>query len=177
VIVAAELTQDANDLQQLESMLKATITTLAHAGIQARPEVLLADSGYWSIANLTQIQSAPELYIPPAKHARQGKPRKDSKPSAYRSASRSASRSDPLRVAMRAKLASEDGKARSVEVATVPQDGGENRSREPSVALASDIWRRSPSAASGANGAALCGPSSTARHGCPGGDCGSRRER
>jgi transposase len=104
VIVAAELTQDANDLQQLDPMLKAATTTLAAAGIQERPDTLLADSGYWSIANLTQIPDAPELLIPPAKHARQGKPRKDGKPSA--------SKSDPLRAAMTAKLQSENGKAR-----------------------------------------------------------------
>ena len=42
--------------------------------------------------------------IPPARHGRQGKPRKDGKPSA--------SRSDGLRAAMQAKLASADGKAR-----------------------------------------------------------------
>jgi transposase len=103
VIVAAELTQDANDLQQLDPMLEATAATLAAAGIPGRPGKLLADSGYWSIANLTQIPEAPELLIPPARHGRQGKPRKDGKPSA--------SRSDGLRAAMTAKLASDDGKA------------------------------------------------------------------
>jgi transposase len=103
LVVAAELTRDANDLQQLEPMLQATAATLSAAGIAERPEALLADSGYWSIANLTEIPSAPDLYIPPARHARQGRPRKDGKPSA--------SKSDPLRGAMTAKLASEDGKA------------------------------------------------------------------
>jgi hypothetical protein len=103
VILAAELTQDANDLQQLDPMLKATVATLAAAGIQERPETLLADSGYWSIDNLTSIPDAPELLIPPAKHGRQGKLRKDGKPSA--------SRSDGLRAEMKAKLASEAGKA------------------------------------------------------------------
>jgi transposase len=104
VIVAAELTQQANDLQQLGLMLAATAATLAAAGIPERPGMLLADSGYWTIANLTEIPDAPELLIPPAKHGRQGKPRKDGQPSA--------SRSDGLRAAMTAKLASEDGKAR-----------------------------------------------------------------
>jgi hypothetical protein len=84
-------------------MLKATATTLAAAGIDDRPGTLLADSGYWSIANLTEIPDAPELLIPPAKHGRQGKLRKDGKPSA--------SKSDGLRAAMTAKLNSEDGKA------------------------------------------------------------------
>jgi transposase len=104
VIVAAELTQQANDFQQLRPMLNATAATLAAAGIAERPGTLAADSGYWSIANLTQIPDAPELLIPPPKHGRHGKPRKDGKPSA--------SRSDGLRAAMTARLQSQDGKAR-----------------------------------------------------------------
>jgi transposase len=103
IIVAAELTQDANDFQQLGPMLTAISGTLDAAGIQDRPGTLAADSGYWSIANLTEIPGAPELLIPPPKHGNHGKPRKDGKPSA--------SRSDGLRAAMKAKLASEDGKA------------------------------------------------------------------
>ena len=103
VIVAAELTQDANDFQQLQPMLNATAATLAAAGIAERPGRLAADSGYWSIVNLTQIPNAPELLIPPPKHGRHGKPRKDGKPSA--------SKSDELRAAMTTKLQSEDGKA------------------------------------------------------------------
>jgi transposase len=104
VIVAAELTQQANDLQQLGPMLAATTATLTAAGIPQRPGRLLADCGYWTIANLTQLPDAPELLIPPAKHGRQGKPRKDGKPSE--------SKSDGLRAAMTARLQSEDGKAR-----------------------------------------------------------------
>ena len=91
VIVAAELTQQANDLQQLDPMLAATTATLTAAGIPERPGRLLADSGYWTIANLSTIPDAPELLIPPARHGRQGKPRKDGKPSA--------SKSDGLRAA------------------------------------------------------------------------------
>jgi hypothetical protein len=121
VIVAAELTQDANDLQQLDPMLKATSTTVAAAGIQERPDTLLADSGYWSIADLTTIPDAPELYIPPGRHARQGKPSKDSKPSA--------SKSDGLRAAMNAKLTRENGKgplrqAEGVRRASLRRDQG-----------------------------------------------------
>jgi hypothetical protein len=104
VVVAAELTQDANDLQQLGPMLPPPAATLAAAGIPERPATLLADCGYWTIANLTQLPGAPELLIPPARHGRQGKPRKDGKPSE--------SRRDGLRAAMAAKLASEQGKAR-----------------------------------------------------------------
>jgi DDE family transposase/transposase-like protein DUF772 len=103
VIVAAELTQHTSDLQQLQPMLGAVNQTLDDAEIHDRPGTLLADCDYWSIANLTEIPDAPQLLIPPARHGRQGKPRKDGKPSA--------SRSDGLRAAMQAKLASADGKA------------------------------------------------------------------
>jgi Transposase DDE domain len=75
VIVAAELTCEANDVHQLKPMLQATATTLAAAGIGQRPKAALADSGYWSIDNLTTLPDAPELLIPPARHGRQGKPR------------------------------------------------------------------------------------------------------
>jgi transposase len=100
VVVAAELTQQANDLQQLAPMLAAIATTLAAAGIGDPVQQLAADSGYWSIANVSAIPNAPELLIPPARH---GKPRKDSQPSE--------SKSDSLRAAMLAKLSSEQGKA------------------------------------------------------------------
>lgn len=103
VVVAAELTQQANDLQQLAPMLAAMATTLAAAGISDPVQRLAADSGYWSIADVSAIPNAPELLIPPARHGRHGKPRKDAKPSE--------SKSDGLRAAMQAKLGSEQGKA------------------------------------------------------------------
>jgi len=76
---------------------------LATAGIDERPQMALADSWYRSIDNLTTIPNAPELLIPPARHGRQG--------SRARTASLSV-QSDGLRAAMKAKLASDDGKAR-----------------------------------------------------------------
>jgi transposase len=103
VVVAAELTQQAVDVQQLAPMLVAIRTTLTDAGIDPGLERLAADSGYWSIANASSIPAAPELLIPPARHGRHGKPRKDGRPSE--------SKSDALRAAMRAKLDDGPGKA------------------------------------------------------------------
>jgi hypothetical protein len=77
VVVAAELTQQANDVQQLAPMLAAIATTLAAAGIGDPVQQLAADSGYSSIANVSAIPDAPELLIPPARHGRHGKPRKE----------------------------------------------------------------------------------------------------
>jgi Transposase DDE domain len=84
-------------------MLAAICTTLTAAGISGSVQRLAADSGYWSIANVSAITDAPELLIPPARHGRHGKPRKDGKPTA--------SKSDSLRAAMLARLGSEQGKA------------------------------------------------------------------
>src|SRR6266508_2057488 len=103
IVVAAALTQQANDVQQLHPMLGAVEQTLAAAQINARPGTVLADSGYWSIANLTTIPDAPELLVWPAKTGRSGKPRNDGQPSE--------SKSEGLRAAMIAKLRSEKGKA------------------------------------------------------------------
>jgi Transposase DDE domain len=97
------MTSRGSNLQQLAPMLTAIRTTLTSAGIDARPQWLAADSGYWSIANVSAILEAPELLIPPARHGRHGKPRKDGQPSA--------SKSDSLRATMRAKLDSAQGKA------------------------------------------------------------------
>jgi hypothetical protein len=57
-------------------MLTAIHATLAAAGISDRVQRLAADSGYWSIANVSVIPDAPELLIPPARHGRHGKPRR-----------------------------------------------------------------------------------------------------
>jgi transposase len=48
VIVAASVTDEQNDLAQLHPMIEATATSLAEAGIDDRPDKLLADAGYCS---------------------------------------------------------------------------------------------------------------------------------
>jgi len=107
VVVAAELTQQANDVLQLAPMLSAIRTTLTGAGVGEPLQRLAADSGYWSIANVSTVVSAipdaPELLIPPARHGRHGKPRQDGRPSE--------SKSDGLRAVMRARLDAGPGKA------------------------------------------------------------------
>jgi len=104
VIVAAELTQASNDLEQLEPMLDALAATTKAAGIRRRkPRVLVADAGYWRAENVDgSIAGAPELFIPVAKHARRGKPRKDGLPSG--------SKTDHLVDAMNQKVATKRGK-------------------------------------------------------------------
>jgi len=61
VIVAAALTQEANDKQQLVPMLlKVEVTT------GSKPQQVTADSGYFSEANVTGARLAGiDLYVPP----------------------------------------------------------------------------------------------------------------
>ena len=52
IIVAVGVTQEANDVRQLEPMLQTMAHTLEAAGIEDRPKAGLADAGYWSEANI-----------------------------------------------------------------------------------------------------------------------------
>ncbi|MFH1560360.1 MAG: transposase [Chloroflexota bacterium] len=60
IIVAVGVTQEANDVQQLEPMLQTMERTLEAAGIEERPKAGLADAGYWSEANIGEC-SCPEM--------------------------------------------------------------------------------------------------------------------
>src|SRR4051812_12369382 len=55
VIVAAEVTDEHNDVHQLRPMIDATDASLAAAGIEERPGVLLADAGYASEENFAGL--------------------------------------------------------------------------------------------------------------------------
>jgi transposase len=75
IIVATGVTQQANDVQQLEQMLDTLEQTLEAAGIEDRPRAALADAGYWSEANVTSCTSpeGPELFIATTKDWKQRK--------------------------------------------------------------------------------------------------------
>ena len=64
-IVSAEVTQDENDVHQLEPMLAVLAVTLEAAGIVDRPQTLAADAGYWhdQLDVMELEQEGPELFI------------------------------------------------------------------------------------------------------------------
>ena len=64
-IVSAEITQDENDVHQLEPMLAALAATLEAAGIEDRPPALAADAGYWhdQLEVKELEQKGPALFI------------------------------------------------------------------------------------------------------------------
>ncbi len=74
IIVAAELTQEENDVHQLHPMLAKTKENLAAAGCQEEVQALDADAGYWSEANIRNADpDGPELLIATTKDWKQRK--------------------------------------------------------------------------------------------------------
>jgi hypothetical protein len=74
VILAAEVTVDAPDFGHLEPMLDTTLRHLERHGVTDRPEVLLADAGYWHKAQMQAIEDRGiEVLAPPDGNMREGK--------------------------------------------------------------------------------------------------------
>lgn len=72
VIVAADVTQQENDVRQLHPMLEQTQEELSTAGVEKPVGVALADAGYWSERNLEQADpDGPELLIATTKDWKQ----------------------------------------------------------------------------------------------------------
>lgn len=74
IIVAAEVTQEENDVHQLHPMLAKTKENLAAAGCREEIAAADADAGYWSEANIRQSDpQGPELFIATTKDWKQRK--------------------------------------------------------------------------------------------------------
>lgn len=56
IIVAAEITTEGVDFEQLEPMIGAAEQELKAAGVSERPEVVLADAGYWSNGHIDALR-------------------------------------------------------------------------------------------------------------------------
>jgi len=78
IIVAAEVTQQQNDVQQLHPMLKKTAEELTTAGVKGKVRVVLADAGYYSERNMLDADpSGPELLLATKKSHKQRQAMKD----------------------------------------------------------------------------------------------------
>jgi transposase len=73
IVIAAEVTVDSPDFGHLEPMIAATEIELAAAGVDAPPEVVLADAGYWHQAQMENITGrGTVVLIPPDAGKRKG---------------------------------------------------------------------------------------------------------
>lgn len=74
IVVAAEVTQQANDIKQLHPMIEETKKSLRDAGVQQDIGAVLADAGYCSEENLKGEQAeGPELLVATKKDWKQRK--------------------------------------------------------------------------------------------------------
>ena len=81
IIVAAELTQAANDVGQLHPMIAATEQGLHSVGIPSPIGAIVADAGYYSEANLADASpEGPELLVATTKSWKQRKAARDAPP-------------------------------------------------------------------------------------------------
>lgn len=81
IIIAAAVTQKANDVQQLKPMLKKASEELKAAGVKEKIETALEDAGYWSEDNVNNTDSdCPELLIAPKRDWKQRKALREQPP-------------------------------------------------------------------------------------------------
>lgn len=73
IIVAGEITQEANDVSQLHPMVSQTAANLKEAGLVKPLEVVLGDAGYFSESNMKEVdpEGGPELILATAKDWKQ----------------------------------------------------------------------------------------------------------
>lgn len=60
IVVACDLTQEANDVKQLVPMLAVTKGNLVAVAAAEPVEIVLGDAGYWSESNVTTVEADPE---------------------------------------------------------------------------------------------------------------------
>jgi transposase len=81
IIVAAEITTEGGDFEQLEPIVSAAERELSAAALSERPEVVLADAGYWSNEHIDSLRErgmipivAPDTTRSRPRKTRQGGP-------------------------------------------------------------------------------------------------------
>jgi transposase len=74
IALAGEITTETIDFGQLEPMVSATLRELDQADIQERPQVALADAGYWNEQHMDQVtaEHGITVLIPPDSSRRAG---------------------------------------------------------------------------------------------------------
>jgi hypothetical protein len=81
IIVAAEVTQECNDVHQLHPMLGKAESNLSQAGVAESIQAATADAGYWSETNAEQTSAdGPELFVATTKDWKQRKALKAAPP-------------------------------------------------------------------------------------------------
>ena len=67
IVIAAEITADAGDFSHLRPMLTAALLELENAGVEQRPDVVVADAQYWNEQHMDDVtaEHGIPVLIPP----------------------------------------------------------------------------------------------------------------
>jgi hypothetical protein len=74
IVLAAEITVETIDFSRLEPMVAATLHELEQAGVNEKPQVALADAGFWNERHMDQVTADHhiEVLVPPDSSKRNG---------------------------------------------------------------------------------------------------------
>ena len=73
IVLAAEISVDSPDFGHLEPMVAATVTELGRAGVAEKPQVAVADAGYWHHEQIDSVAAdGIAVLIPPDANRRKG---------------------------------------------------------------------------------------------------------
>jgi transposase len=72
IVLAAEITNANTDWSHLDPMVSAALAALERAGVQARPQVALADTQYWNEQHMDEViaNKHVQVLIPPESNSR-----------------------------------------------------------------------------------------------------------
>ena len=73
IVLAAEISVESPDFGQLEPMVDAAVIELERAGVAEKPNVAVADAGYWHHEQMDSLAAAGiQILIPPDAGKRKG---------------------------------------------------------------------------------------------------------
>ena len=73
IIVAAEIAVESPDFGHLQPVVEAALRELDQAGVRERPEIVLADAGYWHREQIERVVSdGIQVLVPPDGGLREG---------------------------------------------------------------------------------------------------------
>ena len=74
IVLAAEITNDPGDFSHLRPMIQSMTQELKSAGVADRPELVVADAGYWNVEHINHVIGDEHLQvlIPPDSGKRKG---------------------------------------------------------------------------------------------------------
>jgi hypothetical protein len=63
IVLVAEITSDPSDFSHLRPMVQSMLNELTHAGVTDRPQMVVADAGYWNDEHINEVIADHHLQV------------------------------------------------------------------------------------------------------------------